>query len=126
MNCLHFETSELSPKYKIYNQVYLGYTLKCYIKRLFGFFKASWINIGIGGKYLLILCTPIIILYDYKKESKLTIKCFLNEDFSNCFRIIFNVIGYLVIAGFGLVLYILLRIFIDKHLHLYLISFRKI
>ena len=119
------EEKYISPKVfkKIATKIYLIFGV---FELLFGFFKASWINIGIGGKYLLILCTPIIILYDYKKESKLTIKCFLNEDFSNCFRIIFNVIGYLVIAGFGLVLYILLRIFIDKHLHLYLISFRKI
>ena len=109
------EEKYISPKVfkKIATKIYLIFGV---FELLFGFFKASWINIGIGGKYLLILCTPIIILYDYKKESKLTIKCFLNEDFSNCFRIIFNVIGYLVIAGFGLVLYILLRIFIDKHL----------
>ena len=28
-------------------------------------------SVGIGNHYLLILCTPIILLYDYKKEFKL-------------------------------------------------------
>ena len=109
------EEKYISPKVfkKIATKTYLLFGV---FELLIGFFKTSWINIGIGGKYLLILCTPIIALYDYKKEGKLIIRCFPKKDFSNCFRIIFNVIGYLAMIIVGLALYFVLMKFIDRNL----------
>ena len=103
---MYDEEKYISPKVfkKIATKTFLFFGS---LELLIDFFKAEWSNIGIGGKYLLILCTPIIALYDYKKENKLIIRCFPKKDLSNCFKIVFNVIGYLIIAGLALILYII-------------------
>lgn len=100
------EEKYISPKVfkKIATKTFLFFGV---LEFLIGFFRAEWSNIGIGGKYLIILCTPIIALYDYKKKNKLTIRCFPEKDLSKCFSITFNAIGYFIIFILGTVLYYL-------------------
>ena len=99
------EEKYISPKVfkKIATKTFLFFGT---LELLIGFFKSGWSKIGIGGKYLLILCTPIIALYDYKKESKLIIRCFPKKDLSKCFRYTFNILGYAIIALLALILYL--------------------
>ena len=40
-----------------------------------GLIFPSWNVAGIGEKYLLILCAPIITLYDYKKKHEVHLPC---------------------------------------------------
>ena len=62
--------------------------------------------LGIGGKYLLILCAPIMTLYNYKKKHKVTLSFFKKKDISLCLKIILNVAGYFIITILGIIILI--------------------
>jgi len=87
-----------------------------FVELLAGFVFTSWSDYGIGGKYLLILCAPIITLYDYKKKSEVKCLCCKKTDISTSFKITFNVIGYVIATGLGLALFFLLRGFINNYI----------
>lgn len=74
------------------------------IEMIIGLFKPSWTFVGIGSKYLMILCAPIMTLYDYKKKNEVHLPCCKSKDFSKCIKISFNVIGYTLIVLMGIVL----------------------
>ena len=71
---------------------------------IIGLFKPSWTFVGIGSKYLMILCAPIMTLYDYKKKNEVQLPCCKSKDFSKCIKISFNVIGYTLIVLMGIIL----------------------
>jgi hypothetical protein len=82
------------------------------IELLVGLFCPSWSVVGIGGKYLLVLCAPIMTLYNYKKKYKVAFPFCKKGDMSRCLRIVLNIIGYfiifvlsipLLILGFGVI-----------------------
>jgi hypothetical protein len=82
------------------------------IELLIGLFCPSWSVVGIGGKYLLVLCAPIMTLYNYKKKYKVTFPFCKKGDMSRCLKIVLNIIGYfiifvlsipLLILGFGVI-----------------------
>jgi len=75
------------------------------IEFLIGLFLPSWSPVGIGGKYLLILCAPIMALYDYKKKYVVKFPFCKKGDFSRCLRITINVVGYFIIVIMGIVLF---------------------
>lgn len=87
-----------------------------FVELLAGFVFTDWSNYGIGGKFLLILCTPIITLYDYKKKSEVKFCCCKNKDYSKPFKILFNIVGYFIATGLGLALFFLLRGFINTYI----------
>lgn len=81
-----------------------------------GFIFTSWSDYGIGGKYLLILCAPIITLYDYKKKSDVKCFCCKKKDISTSFKVIFNIVGYVIMIGLGLALLFLLQGFVNDYI----------
>lgn len=86
------------------------------IEAIIGFFYPEWSKFGIGKNYLLIACTPFISIYDYKKESKIKFPCCKNRDFSKCFKIMFNIVGYFLLVILGIVLYVLINIIIEYYI----------
>ena len=79
------------------------YSIFGILELIIGLLFPSWNVSGIGGKYLLILCAPIITLYDYKKKYEVHLPCCKKRDFSICFKIIIYVFGYGIIIIFGMV-----------------------
>ena len=61
--------------------------------------------IGIGAKYLVILCAPVMVLYDYKKKKEIHCCCCKKKDFSLCVKLTINIIGYLIIILLGLIVF---------------------
>ena len=74
------------------------------IEMIIGLFFPSWTFVGVGSKYLMILCAPIMTLYDYKKTNEVHLPCCKSKDFSKCIKITLNVIGYTLIIMIGLLL----------------------
>ena len=86
------------------------------IELIFGLFFPDWTNIGIGSRYLIILCAPIFTLYDYKKIYVLKFPCCHKGDMSKCFQIIIYIFGYFLVISIGIGLIILVFRFIDKYI----------
>lgn len=86
------------------------------IEFIAGLMFPEWTNVGIGRKYLIILCAPIFTLYDYKKQHKVTFPCCHKGDMSKCFKIIVNVVGYFLIIVLGLSFIALAIGFISKYI----------
>ena len=78
-------------------------------------FFPSWVPIGIGGKYLLVLCAPIVALYDYKKKYEIKYPCCKKKDCSFCLKIFINVIGYFLITVFGTIVFVLTYGFLSEY-----------
>ena len=55
-----------------------------FIEFFAGLFFPSLSEYGIGGNYLIIVCAPIIILYDYKTKYELHIRPCKNRDSGKC------------------------------------------
>ena len=72
------------------------------IELIIGLFLPSWSNYGIGGTYLLVLCTPMMVLYDYKKKYELRCKCKKNVDMSFKIKLIVLIVGWLSVVILGL------------------------
>ena len=72
------------------------------LELIIGLFLPSWSIYSIGGKYLLVLCAPIMTLYDYKKKYRLKFPCCKKGNMTLCFKIIFLIIGWsiVIIVGF--------------------------
>lgn len=87
-----------------------------FIELFAGLFFSYWSKVGIGGKYLLILCAPLITLYDYKKKSKVSLCCDKKKDISKCFKIAFNIVGYFIIIILGILLLIFMKVLISEYL----------
>ena len=73
------------------------------IELIIGLFLPSWSNYGIGGTYLLVLCTPMMVLYDYKKKYELRCKCKKNVDMSFKIKLIVLIVGWLIVVFLGLI-----------------------
>ena len=67
------------------------------LELIIGLFLPSWSIYGIGGKYLLVLCAPIMTLYDYKKKYVLKFPCCKKGNMTLCFKIIFLIIGWFIV-----------------------------
>jgi hypothetical protein len=67
------------------------------LELIIGLFLPSWSIYGIGGKYLLVLCAPIMTLYDYKKKYVLKFPCCKKGNMTLCFKIIFLIIGWSIV-----------------------------
>ena len=74
------------------------------IELIIGLFLPSWAKYGIGGTYLLVLCTPIMVLYDYKKKYELRCKCKKNEDMSFKIKLIVLIFGWLIVVIIGIII----------------------
>ena len=84
------------------------------IEMIIGLFFPSWTFVGIGSKYLMILCAPIMTLYDYKKKNEVHLPCCKHKDFSKCIKITLNVFVYTILVVLGLIIAILaIGIFAD-------------
>ena len=67
------------------------------IELILGLFKPSWSPSGIGGKYLMVICAPIMTLYDYKRKSPIKFPFCKKGNFSLFLKIIINFILYFII-----------------------------
>ena len=72
------------------------------VEMIIGLFFPSWSFVGIGSKYLMILCAPIMTLYDYRKKNEVHLPCCKQKDFSKCIKITLNVFGYTLIILLGI------------------------
>jgi hypothetical protein len=110
-----YEGEFISPKVfkKMASKIF---SLLGFVELIIALAFPRWTNIGIGQKYLLILCAPIITLYDYKKKKKVKFPCCNKGDISLCFKIIVNIVGYTVAIVFGVVLIFEISVFIDKYI----------
>jgi len=86
------------------------------LELLIGLFCPSWSVVGIGGKYLLVLCAPIMALYDYKRKYKVTFPFCRKGDMSACLKITLNIFGYFIIAIFGLIIFLYATLLIKKYI----------
>ena len=86
------------------------------IELLVGFFFPKWMNVGIGNNYLLILCAPIVAIYDYKKSGKTPFPCCNKGNFSLFFKIIIYLIGFLIVLILGIILLVLFAGFIKLYI----------
>ena len=77
------------------------------LELIIGLFLPSWSVVGIGGKYLLVLCAPIMTLYDYKRKYKVSFPFCKKGDMSRCLKIVLNIFGYFLITIFGITIIIL-------------------
>lgn len=84
------------------------------IELLIGLFCPSWSVVGIGGKYLLVLCAPIMTLYDYKRKYKVSFPFCKKGDMSRCLKIVLNILGYFIITVLAILILILAFGLIDK------------
>ena len=71
------------------------------LELIIGLFVPSWSIYGIGGKYLLVLCAPIMTLYDYKKKYVLKFPCCKKGNMTLCFKIVFLIIGWSIVIILG-------------------------
>ena len=74
------------------------------LELIIGLFWPSWSPSGIGGKYLLVICAPIMALYDYKRKSPMKFPCCNKGNFSLFIKIIVNFILYFIIVILGIYL----------------------
>ena len=81
------------------------------LELIIGLFLPSWSIYGIGGKYLLVLCAPIMTLYDYKKKYRLKFPCCKKGNMTLCFKIIFLIIGWSIVIIVG---FVDVKIFLDS------------
>ena len=72
------------------------------IELVIGLFLPSWSPSGIGRRYLLVLCAPIMTLYDYKKEYVLKFPCCKRGNMSCCCKVIFLTISWFFIIIIGI------------------------
>ena len=105
----------ISPKVfkKVASKTFLTFGV---IELIIGLFISKWSKFGIGSKYLLILCVPIITLYDYKKKAEVKLFCSNKKDYSKCFKAVFNIVGYFFAIIFGAIFYIFLTYFVDTYI----------
>ena len=86
------------------------------LELLIGLFFPSWSVVGIGGKYLLVLCAPIMTLYDYKRKYKVSFPFCKKGDMSRCLKIVLNIFGYFIITVFGIAIIIIAIGMIGKYI----------
>jgi len=86
------------------------------LELLIGLFCPSWSAIGIGGKYLLVLCAPIMTLYDYKRKYKVTFPFCKKGDMSRCLKIVLNIFGYFILTILAIVLLLFAIEFINDYI----------
>ena len=72
------------------------------LELIIGLFFQNWSPSGIGRRYLLVLCAPIMTLYDYKKEYVLKFPCCGKGNMSCCCRVIFLIISWFIIILIGI------------------------
>ena len=76
------------------------------IELIIGLFLPSWSAAGIGGKYLLVICAPIMTLYDYKRKYTLKFPCCGKGNFTLCLKLVINIIGYTLIIILGILIFV--------------------
>ena len=86
------------------------------IEFIIGLCYSEWTSIGIGRKYLILLCAPIFTLYDYKKKTKVTFPCCHKGDMSKCFRLTIYIVGYFTVIVVGIILIALGIAFISSYI----------
>ena len=74
------------------------------LELIIGLFFSELSPIGIGGKYLLVLCAPIMTLYDYKRQYVLKFPCCKKGNMTLCFKIVTLIIGWFIVIILGLVI----------------------
>ena len=84
------------------------------IELIIGLFLPSWSTVGIGEKYLLIICAPILALYDYKKKYILKFPCCKKGNMSLCFKLVFLNIFFLFIIFFWFLVIVFIIFTIGK------------
>ena len=86
------------------------------LELLIGLFCPSWSAIGIGGKYLLVLCAPIMTLYDYKRKYKVTFPFCKKGDMSRCLKIVLNIFGYFILTILAILLLMFAIEFVNEYI----------
>ncbi len=86
------------------------------IELIIGLFFSSLSAYGIGNNYLLILCAPIMLLYDYKKKFEIHIKPCKKANLTTCIDWSVSIIVNFIAFVLGIIISMLLiGIFFDKN-----------
>ena len=94
------KNNEIYPK--VFNKIgSRNYSVIGIIELIIGLFLPSWSSAGIGGDYLLILCAPLMALYDYKIDYVLKFPCCKKGNMTLCIKIGFLVISWAFIIIYG-------------------------
>ena len=86
------------------------------VELIIGLFLPSWSPVGIGEKYLLIICAPILALYDYKRKYILKFPCCKKGNMTLCFRLVFLNVAFLVIIFFWFLIIFFVIVAIGKQM----------
>ena len=83
-----------------------------FIELFGGLFSTNLFKAGIGPNYLIIICAPIMTLYDYKKEYELHIRPCKKLNLAKCINITISVILYILLffstfLFFGMVIWLI-------------------
>ena len=92
------------------------YAIFGFIELLIGLFFPSLTVIGLGNYYLLILCAPIMILYDYKKTYEIHIKPCPKRNIATFIKFFVTFILNIIVLILGLALCALILGVIQKYI----------
>ena len=76
-----------------------------FIELFIGLFFSDLSSFGIGNNYLLILCSPIMILYDYKKKYEIHIDPCKKRNLGTCINISVSIFFYSIIIILGIIIF---------------------
>ena len=74
------------------------------LELIIGLFLPDWSDYGIGSNYLLVLCAPIMVLYDYKRKYELKFPGCKKGNMTLCFKLVLLIVGWLFIVVLGLII----------------------
>ena len=84
------------------------------IELFFGFFSSTFSQLGFGNNYLIIVCAPLLSLYDYKRDYKLHIWPCKHKNCGPCLNIGISLIFYPVIIILGIFLFAFVVYLLDE------------
>ena len=87
-----------------------------FIEFIMGYFYPSFSIYGIGNNYLIILCAPIMILYDYQKDYELRIKPCKNRNLGTIVNILTTIFLYGAVFILGILLFHFFISLFDQYL----------
>ena len=86
-----------------------------FVEFFIGFIYPSFSIYGIGNNYLIILCAPIMILYDYKRDYELRIKPCKNINLGTSVNILTSILLYGLVLLLGFILFISIMTTFDNY-----------
>ena len=91
------------------------FSIFAFIELIVGLFIPSLSAYGFGSKYLIILCAPIMILYDYKTKYEIHIRPCKKLNMGTCISVLASIILYGTVVILGFVLFAFAIHILDRY-----------